>query len=377
MCIWLTLTGFGMPFRIGRPSTRARDDMSLMCSKLEVRMEAGGAKPAPLPDWHLLLDMSQISNLCDEEPEGVTRKLKQQGRRDVRVEQRTLDSLGVRFNIIEYKSGGKRKRTFSVRGTKTFNNIFQNMDAAFVYDKKVGIRAHSGYMTIARAMAEELQASKLCLDDDLPLSLTGHSLGGAVSVLLGALLKSEGFSIEGIYTFGMPKSFVDRDGALKLKEALPVIVQTEHILDPICSGTNRASAAAATAAAAATEAVPLLQNLTESVPLLQDFLKPVQDIIEPPAPFYSSLVLFVPEGESTGNNAADSVPVRVFLDDKAEEEWRVVAELEARNPFEPADGPRSDLPPIQLPKLPSLEFHSMRCYESCLESMQEEDVLDG
>ena len=90
--------------------------------------------------------------------------------------------------------------------------------------------------------------------------------------------------------------------------------------------------------------------------------------------FYSSLILFVPEGESTGTNAAASMPVRCFLDDKAEEEWRVAAELEVRNPFEPADGPRSDLPPIPLPTLPSLDFHSMRCYESCLESMQGDEA---
>lgn len=360
---------FGFTRRLCRTQPRIRR-VSVAVSG--VPSEVDSKTDSAEPDWKILLDMSQISNLCDEEPEEVTRILKKQGRRDVRVEQRTLDSLGVRFNIIEYTSEGRRKRTFSVRGTKTLPNFFQNMDAQLVEDDSLGIRAHSGYLSIARAMADELDSNKLLFIDDLPLSLTGHSLGGAVSVLLGSLLESKGFTIEGVFTFGMPQSFVDREGASKLKAKLRII-QTEHILDPICAGTNRASTAAATAAAVATEAVPLLQNITESLPLLQDLLRPVQDIIEPPGPFYSSLVLFVPEGESTGVAAdvAAQSNVRCFLDEKAEEEWRVTSALDVRNPFEPADGPRSDLPAIPLPSLPSLEFHSMRCYESCLESMQE------
>ena len=117
----------------------------------------------------------------------------------------------------------------------------------------------------------------------------------------------------------MPK-FVDREGAELLKETLN-IVQIEHLLDPICAGTNQANNAvgqAAPALAAASESVP---------PFIRGLLQPALDAVENatgnflPEPLLSPLVLFVPleagNGSSSGtaytngNSGIDQVTVKI------------------------------------------------------------------
>ena len=286
-------------------------------------------------------------------------------------EQRTLDSLGVRFNIIEYTRGdSERKRVLSIRGTKTLNNILQNMDAQLTYFEDLGIKAHRGYTVIARAMAKEILDDNLLAIDDLPLLLTGHSLGGAVSVLLANLLVRQGFTIRSVYTFGMPK-FVDKEGALLLKDTLN-IVQTEHLLDPICSGTNRANGAVV-------QAAPALMAATDSIPpLIRGLLQPALDAVEDatgnflPEQLLSPLILFVPrEGgaadirnssASTGSGAGKD-EVTFKTDDEARQEWLNMPTLND------LDGPRSSLPAV--PTMPSLVYHSMRTYEACIRRFAE------
>jgi hypothetical protein len=375
-------------FKIGR-TLHVRTTLSS-----SVKQEALQTATGVEPDWLQILDMSQISNLCDERPAETLKVLKKQGRGRVRVEQRTLGTMGVRFNIVEYSSHNgncssngdyRGKRVLSVRGTKTFNNFLQNMDAGLTVCPSSGIKAHSGYLQIAQAMADELLSSDkefLTTDDDFPLSITGHSLGGAVGVLLSYLLSKEGIPIDKVYTFGMPQSFVDKDSAQMIRNTLCVI-QTEHLLDPICAGTVMATSAAATAAAAATGVMPLLQNITDAVPMLQGLLQPVKDIAASSGtagPLCTTQVLLIPE-EVAGVGA-----IRYLLDDEAREEWRVL--MKASNPVaiidsnngnsnssnskQGLDGPRSDLPAIvaAIPTVaPALEYHYMGCYQSCLEAL--------
>ena len=89
-------------------------------------------EPSAGHDLKMILGFAQVANLCDAPPQAVVSALTKQGRRDVRVEQRTLDELGVRFNVIEYKGyvdashNFTRVRVISIRGTKTLRNFFSN-----------------------------------------------------------------------------------------------------------------------------------------------------------------------------------------------------------------------------------------------------------
>eukprot|EP00667_Euglena_gracilis_P000473 EG_transcript_474 len=63
-------------------------------------------------------------------------------------------------------------------------------------------------------------AAELELDRNVPVRLTGHSIGGSVAILLAMKLSRAGFSINQVVTFGSPK-FTRQDGADAL-QALPL-----------------------------------------------------------------------------------------------------------------------------------------------------------
>ncbi len=53
------------------------------------------------------------------------------------------------------------------------------------------------------------------------VSLTGHSLGGAEAVILAMYLKTEGWKVSRVVTFGQPK-VTDADGSKRFRD-LPVL----------------------------------------------------------------------------------------------------------------------------------------------------------
>ena len=72
-----------------------------------------------------------------------------------------------------------------------------------------GIMAHTGFSTAATAAYSDISGR---LDSDAPVTVTGHSLGGAVAALITLYLEGEGYDVERVYTFGQPK-VTDADGA--------------------------------------------------------------------------------------------------------------------------------------------------------------------
>ena len=62
------------------------------------------------------------------------------------------------------------------------------------------------------------------------VSLTGHSLGGAEAVILALYLKTEGWKVERVITFGQPK-VTDADGAKEFRD-LPLL-RAVNVNDPV------------------------------------------------------------------------------------------------------------------------------------------------
>lgn len=95
-----------------------------------------------------------------------------------------------------------RSQIIAVRGTSNVENAFVDINLKLVDDSKTGIRLHSGFA----------QAAKAVYSDALPLlkkgytiDTTGHSLGGAVALILAMYLESDGYKIGRVVTFGQPK----------------------------------------------------------------------------------------------------------------------------------------------------------------------------
>ena len=93
----------------------------------------------------------------------------------------------------------KRKiHAIAVRGTVDDTNWRLNKDTRGIIDKKVGIMMHSGFNAAANAIYRDLRPR---LKRGYTTYLTGHSLGGAVAVILGIYLRVDKIKIGGIYTF--------------------------------------------------------------------------------------------------------------------------------------------------------------------------------
>lgn len=200
-------------------------------------------------DYDLLYDLAELANLCDVSPTKIKRELSispHKKRVDIRVLQRDLEACGVKYNYIEYVDveRGKKRRVISIRGTKSFKNMQSNMDQTLEYRPQyfpVGMKAHRGYALLSEAILEDFHVGKCgeamlltqrsqADDDACPLIITGHSMGGCVSILLALALVNLGVEVESIVTFGMPR-FVNAAGS-RILVSFPV-VQVEHQKDPI------------------------------------------------------------------------------------------------------------------------------------------------
>lgn len=89
-----------------------------------------------------------------------------------------------------------------VRGTSNVENAMVNAALKLTLDKHLGVRLHNGFSQSARAIYTEI---KPLLKTDYAISVTGHSLGGAVALILAMHLDIDDFTVGKVVTFGQPK----------------------------------------------------------------------------------------------------------------------------------------------------------------------------
>ncbi|MDT8452078.1 MAG: lipase family protein [Gammaproteobacteria bacterium] len=89
-----------------------------------------------------------------------------------------------------------------VRGTSNVENAMVNAALKLTLDRHLGVRLHNGFSQSAQAIYTEI---KPLLKTDYVISLTGHSLGGAVALILAMHLDVDDFTVGKVVTFGQPK----------------------------------------------------------------------------------------------------------------------------------------------------------------------------
>lgn len=120
-------------------------------------------------------------------------------------------------------------QTIGVRGTANLENVMLDLSVSLQTDSLLNIKLHQGFSGGAKAVYDDI---KPYLSIDKPIHLTGHSLGGAIAVVLGMYLTQEGYQVTQIITFGQPK-VTNVTGAQQFK-ALPLIrVVTPHDIVPL------------------------------------------------------------------------------------------------------------------------------------------------
>jgi hypothetical protein len=90
----------------------------------------------------------------------------------------------------------------SFRGTSNVENAIVDVDLALAVDPLLNISLHQGFSSAARVAYNDL---KPLLDKTKPVRTTGHSLGGAIAVIMAMYLQRDGYLLEQVVTFGQPK----------------------------------------------------------------------------------------------------------------------------------------------------------------------------
>jgi triacylglycerol lipase len=120
--------------------------------------------------------------------------------------------------VFVARAGDARFQWLSVRGTDDRANVCEDAEYLKDPDPRLGVYFHSGFFRDAQAV---YAAARPQLVPELPVRVTGHSLGGAIAAIVQAWLRLDGFVVETTVTFGQPK-VTNEAGVLKLR-ATPLL----------------------------------------------------------------------------------------------------------------------------------------------------------
>jgi len=88
-----------------------------------------------------------------------------------------------------------------IRGTANDANVLSDVDIRLVSDARTGIRLHKGFRDAALCVMEIIDRDHTV---EHTVHVTGHSLGGAVALIIGMWLHTRGKNVQ-IYSYGSPK----------------------------------------------------------------------------------------------------------------------------------------------------------------------------
>jgi len=95
-------------------------------------------------------------------------------------------------------NGGKCQQIF-VRGTSNRADFWVDLRTTKAWDDECGCYLHSGFAERAELLLKDLEP---LLDKDARLTLSGHSLGGAVATIVAMKLTHRGYHVDRVVTFG-------------------------------------------------------------------------------------------------------------------------------------------------------------------------------
>lgn len=122
-----------------------------------------------------------------------------------------------------------RTQIISIRGTANIENAMVDISLKLRPDADIGVPLHAGFAFAAKQVFTEL---KPLLKPGYKIRLTGHSLGGAVALILAMYLDENQFDVDRVVTFGQPK-VTNIPGAEKVQHLDIIRVVTPHDLVPL------------------------------------------------------------------------------------------------------------------------------------------------
>ncbi|MFW2373578.1 MAG: lipase family protein [Gammaproteobacteria bacterium] len=122
-----------------------------------------------------------------------------------------------------------KTQIIAVRGTSNIENAIIDVALKLTRDEHAGIGLHNGFSQAAQAIYKEIKPK---IRADYQINTTGHSLGGAVALILAMYLDTDQFKTGQVITFGQPK-VTNIPGANKFKHLNITRVVTPKDLVPL------------------------------------------------------------------------------------------------------------------------------------------------
>jgi predicted lipase len=141
------------------------------------------------------------------------------------IHQTTLPESQVSY----FLSRSNNVQTIAIRGTDNLENTMVNLNLSLQPDDQLNIILHQGFALAAQAIYEDV---KPYLIDGMPIQTTGHSLGGAISVILAMYLTENNDNLTQAITFGQPK-VTNVAGAKKFSHLPLIRVVTAEDIVPL------------------------------------------------------------------------------------------------------------------------------------------------
>lgn len=95
-----------------------------------------------------------------------------------------------------------RTQLIAVRGTSNVENAIVDIAFKLKLDEHTGLRLHAGFSSAGKQVYAAIQPN---LKKDYTINTTGHSLGGAIALILAKYLDTDEYQVGQVITFGQPK----------------------------------------------------------------------------------------------------------------------------------------------------------------------------
>ena len=148
------------------------------------------------PDFNAIYQSAKLSGLAYLPQAQVNEGLEDMGHSLQRYNELPITQVSY---FLSEKNG---KQFLVVRGTSNLENVLLDLDIQLKPDPLTGIQLHQGFAAAAQAIYAD---AKPLLSKSQPIYTTGHSLGGAVALILAMYLETEGYNLQGGTTYGQPK----------------------------------------------------------------------------------------------------------------------------------------------------------------------------
>lgn len=135
------------------------------------------------------------------------------------------------FDIAYYLLTNETTRTqlIAVRGTSNIDNALIDIALKLLPDRHTGIYLHDGFAQAALSIYTNIRP---LIKPGYTINTTGHSMGGAIALILAMHLNVDHYKTGQIITFGQPK-VTNTDGSYKFQNLNVTRIVTEKDLVPL------------------------------------------------------------------------------------------------------------------------------------------------